>query len=280
MPEKRSVPTPLTVTASHRLSPELVRVDFHSDDLAAFTDSGFTDRYVKLVFPVPGVDYPEPFDMRAVRESYPPEHQPVIRTYTALDPDVDAGTVSIEFVVHGTEGVAGPWAVAAQPGDTLLANGPGGAYAPDPEADWHLFAGDESGLPAIRAALAALPDDAVAAAYVEVEGPGHEVDVPVPAKATLTWVHRGSDTRATMEAASGAEPPFLGAVRAQEWLPGRVQCFVHGEGEVVMKGIRPYLFIERQVPREDVSISGYWRRGRTEEGFRDWKSELRATEGA
>ena len=280
MAEKRSAPTRLVVTATTRLSPELIRVNFHADDLSAFAGSDFTDRYVKLVFPVPGVDYPEPFDMRTVRETFPPEQQPVVRTYTALDPDLAAGTVSIEFVVHGTEGVAGPWAVAAQPGDPLLANGPGGAFAPDPQADWHLLAGDEAGLPAIRAALAALPDDAVAAAYVEVEGPGHEVDVALPPQATLTWVYRGSDDRAAMEAASGAEPPLLGAVRTQEWLPGRVQCFVHGEGEVVMKGIRPYLITERQLPREDVSISGYWRRGRTEEGFRDWKSELRADEGA
>jgi hypothetical protein len=46
-----------------------------------------------------------------------------------------------------------------------------------------------------------------------------------------------------------------------------------------MHGIRPYLFRERKLDRGDVSISGYWRRGRTEEGFRDWKSELAAQEG-
>ena len=41
-----------------------------------------------------------------------------------------------------------------------------------------------------------------------------------------------------------------------------------------MKGVRPYLLTERSVPRSDTSISAYWRRGRTEEGFRVWKSEL------
>ena len=30
--------------------------------------------------------------------------------------------------------------------------------------------------------------------------------------------------------------------------------------------------------RADASISGYWRRGRTEEGFREWKSALAAAE--
>ena len=48
-----------------------------------------------------------------------------------------------------------------KPGDTVRLMGPGGAYAPDPAADWHLLAGDEAGLPALSAALEALPADAV-----------------------------------------------------------------------------------------------------------------------
>ncbi len=47
-----------------------------------------------------------------------------------------------------------------------------------------------------------------------------------------------------------------------------------------MHGIRPYLLRERGLARDQVSISGYWRQGRTEEGFRDWKSELAAAESA
>ena len=45
-----------------------------------------------------------------------------------------------------------------------------------------------------------------------------------------------------------------------------------------MHGIRPYLFKERGLGRDQVSISGYWRRGRSEEGFRRWKSELARAE--
>ena len=67
-------------------------------------------------------------------------------------------------------------------------------------------------------------------------------------------------------------------VRALDWLPGRVQVFVHGEAAEVMHGLRPYLFKERGLGRDQVSISGYWRRGRTEEGFRAWKSDLAAAE--
>ena len=159
---------------------------------------------------------------------------------------------------------------AAEPGDQLLVNGPGGAYRPDPSADWRLLVGDESALPAITAAVEALPENAVARVVVLVDSPDHEVGLPLPANSQLTWVHRSG---------ASADGHLEAAVRAVEWRRGRVQAFVHGEAQEVMHGIRPYLLKERNLPRTDVSISGYWRRGRSEEGFREWKSELAKVEG-
>ncbi|MFC7486326.1 siderophore-interacting protein [Knoellia sp. CPCC 206453] len=260
--------THLIVTSTEQLTPRLRRVWFRSNDLSAFDGNASTDRYVKLVFPKAGVVYPEPLDMKALRGTIPPEDMPVVRTYTALFPDVAAGTLAIDFVIHGDEGIAGPWAAAAQPGDTLLANGPGGGYRPDADADWYLLAGDESAAPAITAALADLPAEAVARVVILVDSPEHELELELPSGAVLTFVHReaGGD--------------LVEAVRALDWLDGRVDAFVHGEGNAVMHGIRPYLLRERGLDRKQVSISGYWRQGRTEEGFRDWKSELAAAESA
>ena len=73
------------------------------------------------------------------------------------DWDAESGRLTIDFVHHGDTGVAGPWAAAARPGDELLLLGPGGAYTPDPEADWHLMAGDAGVIPAIAASLARVP---------------------------------------------------------------------------------------------------------------------------
>lgn len=242
----------LVVTATQRLSPDMVRLRLAAEDrdafAAAFSGSAFTDRYVKLVLPV-GEDA-------------------VVRTYTALEPDVAAGTLAIDFVVHGTEGVAGPWAAQAAPGEKLSVRGPGGAYAPDPTADWHLLAGDSSALPALRAALAALPADAVGHAVVLVADAAHEQPLAAPAGVAVRWLHRAAGDR------------LVDAVRALPWSPGRVHAFVHGEAGAVMHGIRPYLLREREVPRRDASISGSWREGRTEETFREWKAELAAAEGA
>ncbi|WP_205849992.1 siderophore-interacting protein [Nakamurella flava] len=259
--------THLTVTRTEQLSPSLRRVHFHSDDLSAFADSFDTDRYVKLVFPQPGVVYPEPLDFRALRGVFPPEDMPVVRTYTALFPNVAAGTVAIDFVVHGDHGVAGPWAAAARPGDRLLVNGPNGAYRPDPTADWHLLVGDETAIPAITAALADLPASATARVFLLVEKPGHELDLPLPAGATVTWYYRS-------ESPDHGDGLLDTAVRSLPWLPGRVHVFAHGEAQEIMHRIRPHLLRERGLDRSQVSISGYWRQGRTEEAFREWKSEL------
>ena len=54
---------------------------------------------------------------------------------------------------------------------------------------------------------------------------------------------------------------------------GKVGWFVHGVAEMV-KDIRRYLFVDRSVPRADVSISGYWRTGMTEDGWQSSKHDF------
>ncbi|WP_183098460.1 siderophore-interacting protein [Nocardioides pelophilus] len=246
--------TLLTVTASQQLSPGMVRLHFRGDDLSAFVGVDHTDRYVKLIFGDP-----------ALLEQ---GQRPTMRTYTVIDPDPVEGTLAIDFVVHGTEGIAGPWASTALPGDTISVRGPNGAYSPDPTVDWHLFAGDEAAIPAIRQSLAALPDDAEGYVVIEVDAATHVQPLAAPDRLEVTWLYRSDP----------AQPGLAEAVRALPWRSGRVHAFVHGEAQAVMHEIRPYLFRERGVPRNDVSISGYWRKGRTEEAFREWKAQLAAAE--
>lgn len=261
--------TNLTVESTSWITPSIRRIAFRSDDLSAFAESRFTDRYVKLIFLKPGVAYPEPLDVKALRATFPPEDLPEVRTYTALFPDVEAGTLSIDFVVHGDEGVAGPWAAHARPGDTLLVNGPGGAYRPDPTADWHLLVGDESAIPAIVAALDVLDDDATVRVVLQVDKLGHEPPLTLPEPSIVTYVYRDRSSNA------GA---VLDAIRGLDWPTGRVHAFVHGEAQWVMNEVRPFLLKEKGLPRTEVSISGYWREGRNEAGFREWKAELSKAE--
>lgn len=256
----------LTVTRTESITAGLRRVWFQSNDLYSFRDSAETDRYVKLIFGKDGHPLPDEVDVRSMRrDGVPADQLPDVRTYTALFPDPDAGTLAVDFVMHGDEGVAGPWAARARAGDVLLANGPGGGYRPDRGADWHLLVGDESAFPAIGAALDDLGPSAVVRLVLATPSPAHRIPLSLGEQQTVAFVPADE---------------LVAAVRAVDWLPGRVQVFAHGEAQAIMHGVRPYLLKERGVPRADASISGYWRQGRSEDTFRVWKQELAAQEAA
>jgi NADPH-dependent ferric siderophore reductase len=148
--------TRLIVQRTELLTRRLRRVWFGGPDFNRYQPNRFTDCYVKLVFPRSGVVYPEPFDLPTIRRDLPSAQWPVQRTYTVRKHDPGAQQLAIDFVHHGDDGIAGPWSARAQPGDELLMLGPGGAYSPNPDADWHLFVADESALPAVAAALEVL----------------------------------------------------------------------------------------------------------------------------
>ncbi|MET9617397.1 siderophore-interacting protein [Kitasatospora indigofera] len=267
-PRRIRKPHTAEVVRTERITPHMQRVVLGGDGLAAFGADTHTDHYVKLLFPAAGVSYPEPFDLERIRAEFPREQWPVTRTYTVRSWDRELRQLAIDFVVHGDEGLAGPWAARAQPGDVVRFNGPGGGYTPDPAADWHLLAGDESALPAIAAALEALPAGAVVRAFVEVAGPEEEQKIATDAE--VVWLHRGD--RPFGEA-------LVEAVRALEFPPGRVHAFVHGEAGFV-KELRRQLRVEQGIPREDLSISGYWRLGHNEDGWqsskREWNAQVEA----
>ena len=247
-----------------RITPHLIRVVVGGADLDGFGAGAFTDHYVKLQIPPPGAPYSAPFDAEQVKAQLPREQWPRTRTYTVQHWDADRNRLTIDFVHHGDTGVAGPWAAAARPGDGLQLSGPGGAYTPDPAADWHLMAGDEAVLPAISASLARVPAGVPVHVVVEVDGPEDEVALETPGDLRLTWLHR--------TAHPGEEDLLVDAVRALAFPAGTVHAFVHGEAAAV-RALRRHLLVERGVPREALSVSGYWKRNRTEEGWREDKPE-------
>jgi NADPH-dependent ferric siderophore reductase len=241
------------------LTPRMVRVVLGGEDLAGFGAGEFTDHYVKLQFPPAGAPYAPPFDPAEVKASLPREQWPRMRTYSVRAFDADRGRLTIDFVVHGDTGLAGPWAAAAQPGDRIQFFGPGGAYAPDPAAPWHLLVGDPSVLPAIAASLARIPAGVPVLVLVEVDGPEDELPLETAGALDLRWVPR-------------EDGALLAAVRALDLPDGPGQCFVHGEATPVRE-VRKHLLLERGVDPGRLSVSGYWKRRRTEEQWRDDKAE-------
>ncbi|MFJ5937358.1 siderophore-interacting protein [Streptomyces sp. NPDC093071] len=255
--------TEARVVHTERITPHMVRLVLGGAGLDGFDAGEYTDHYVKLLFAPGGVTYPEPFDMERIREEFPREQWPTTRTYTVRAWDPERRELTIDFVVHGDEGLAGPWAARAEAGDTVRFLGPGGGYAPDEAADWHLLAGDESALPAIAAALERLPAGARAHTFVEIADAAEEQKLETAAGIDVTWLHRGD--RPVGEA-------LVEAVRALDFPAGDVHAFVHGEAGFV-KELRRHLRLDREVPRERLSISGYWRLGKSDEAWRAIKRE-------
>lgn len=235
----------LVVVGSTWLNPHVVRVRLGGPGFGQFQDRPETDKYVKLKFTTAA-----------------PESLAVTRTYTVRHVDPQAQALDIDVVVHGEEGLAGPWAARVQTGTPMSLFGPGGGFRPDPEADWHLFAGDLSAVSAIAASLEALPDTATGIALIEVETDDAVLDLVHPAGVEVRWI---VDPAHRTDCLADAVGELL-------WPDGRVEVFAHGERES-MKALRAMLFDERGLERSQVSLSGYWARGRTEDRFQAEKRE-------
>ena len=109
----------------------------------------------------------------------------------------------------------------------------------------------------MAASLERVPEGVPVHVLLEVDGPGDEIELATPGDLRLTWLHGGG---------------LAEAVAALEFPPGRVHAFVHGEASTVRE-VRRHLLTERLVAAEDLSASGYWKRSRTEEGWREDKAE-------
>ena len=266
----------LSVVRTEWLTPRMVRVIAGGPGFADLVGNptaplGSTDKYTKIIFAKPELALLPPYNLEALRESLPQEDWPVMRTYTIRWIDEAAQQVAIDFVVHGTEGIAGPWAASAVAGDPLVLGGVGGAYAPSADVDWHVLAGDESALPAISSALQAMAADARGVVHLEVEDDADVQPLRAPAGVRVDWILRGHD-RAVGRLADAVDASFDDALAVGDLsADATVQVFAHGERES-MKAIRAVL-ARRGVPRERFSLSGYWAYGRTEDRFQAEKRE-------
>lgn len=251
------------VQAIERLSPSMIRLVFGGGDLENFVPTPFTDQYINGYFVPPDAPYGVPFDLEEAKETGD-DFRPRPRRFTVRKWDVEKKHLTIDFVAHGDEGYAGAWAQRARIGDRLQFKGPGGAYHPDPEVDWHLFAGDESALPAISASIESLPAAKPCLAFVVVDGPEYEITIHSDSALQLIWLHRSK--------VSEPENALLNAIKSFDFPEGEYDVFVHGEaGEV--RSIRKHLLADRGIDESKSSISPYWRRNHTDEAWRSIKRQ-------
>ena len=240
----------LTVTAATQLTPNMRRLTLHGEDLASFPEDA-AGAYFKLTFPG---ENPE---------------RPVLRTYTVAQYRPAQNEIDVDFMLHsnpdGTAGgVAAPWSLQAQPGDSMAIFGPGPATFINTEADWYLLAADMTALPALAANLGRLPADAKGYVVIEILADEDQQDLPLPAGMELVWVvnpHPGSD-----------ESPLYHAIRKLTWLEGQAAVWAACEFKTMKKN-RAYFREDRGVEKSHLYISSYWKKGLQEEEHKVAKSE-------
>ncbi len=261
------------VQSVERLTPGMVRVILGEGDLDHFQSTGFTDEYINAQFVPESAPYDVPFEP-ADLEGVADELRPRPRRYTVRAWDDDRKRLTVDFVAHGDHGYAGPWAQRAVPGDRLQFKGPGGGYAPDPEAAWHLLVGDESALPAIASTLERLQPGSRAVALLVIDDPAHEQTLDSPGHFDVVWLHRCDSPQ--------PENLLVDAVAALDFAPGPIDLFVHGEADEI-GAVRRHLLVERALDLSESSISPYWRRNYDDEGWRvvkrQWLAEQTAAAG-
>ena len=248
-PRRRRRPfRPIEVVDVQRLGDRFVSVLF-TGALDGFEEV-LPAQHIKLMIPESGersVTLPENGPDGPIWPADRP--QPARRTYTPRRFDSAAGTLEVQFLLHG-DGPASAWAERAAVGDRLAIAGPGGRPVPlDPgEARW-IIAGDESAVPAIGTLLDALPADSVEAVYVE--GSKTEVgDAISDGWPAITWLPAD-------EAAPGAA---LNGVLSDPATVNGSRVWVACES-LAVRDIRRALFDRDKIAASHLVTRGYWRSG-------------------
>lgn len=219
----------LRVQGVQRLGGHFLRMRFAGDDLGDFVSASFDD-HIKLMLPV-----------------HAGAEQPVMRDYTPRAFDTVAGTLDIEFLLHG-DGAASEWASRATEGDEVGVGGPRGSFVVPMGFDWHLLVGDETALPAIARRLEELPAGAKAVVVVETGSAQDERDFTSRATVQPLWLRSGA-TATLADAVAGLALP---AGEGFAWAAGEAASIA---------AVRQALVGVHGLDKGRVRASAYWKRG-------------------
>lgn len=226
------------------LTPHMCRITLGGAGLTDFPRDQ-ASAYIKLIFP-------QEADAR-----------PLMRTYTvsAQREHLHSTEIDVDFALHEAQGPASTWARNAGCGDQILVGGPGPKKLINHEADWFLFIGDMTALPAITVNLALLPDDASGHAIIEITTEADRQILNKPKNVLIHWVVNAHPT--------ADRSPLLEQVKTLKktlaWPSGQpavwAACEFHS-----MRALRQYFKTEHaSLPKSHVYISSYWKLGRSED---------------
>lgn len=235
------------------VTPRMRRIRLAGTDVARF--AGLDALHLNLLLQHPDAKEPQwpSVGGNGLVQWPDPERRPRFRKYTVRQLDLSAGTLDIDFVLHADAGPGARFAESARPGDEVGVMGPGGGGLID--ADWYLFAGDETALPAIARMLEALPSDARGHALIEVADRGEVQDLQGPAGVDIRWLYRDTGTERLAGAVAGTCLPDDGS-RIYAWAGCEFEAF---------RAIRSDLRKQRGLQKHESLIVSYWRNGESDD---------------
>jgi len=245
----------LSVVAVERVTPGMVRITLAGIELAGFESSGPTD-HVKVFFPDPNTGELAVPTLTAEGMQPPGHGTPYPRDYTPRafrelgasgGPELD-----LDLVLHDGGGPAAGWASRAVVGQALVVAGPRGSKLIPEGFDSYLLACDETALPAVARWLELLPDGAPVRVLAEISSVDDEAYLPTLRGTEVLWLRR--------EGPPGTSQVLEHAVRACGTLGPRTYVWAGGEAGSLV-GVRRHLRHGLGLPRRQVEVEGYWRRG-------------------
>ena len=228
----------LEIVSNDQLTPHMQRLVLTAPELGSFSYQPGQD--VMLMVAVDG-------------------NRPVRRRYTIRDLDPARQRLTMDIVRHG-DGPGESWVRAARPGDTIEGIGPRGKIFPAQDADWHLFAADESGLAAVFAMVSSLPAGTRAIAALEIPEPADEQPLDAKAHVDLRWLPRSAGDGAGAIPPAGDPERLAGALAAVRLPDGHGHAYLFGEAKVVL-ALRE-MVANRGLTADQVSPKAYWGRGK------------------
>lgn len=181
----------LTVTDTRDVTPHMRRITFRCENAARFAN--LDALHLNLLIQQPGLAEPQwPFvGASGLIEWERPDLKPSMRKYTVRSIDLATSQLDIDFVLHADAGPGSSFAEAVTIGMEVGVLGPGGGGLMD--ADWYLFAGDETAIPAIARMLENLPADSSGAAYLEVSDAAEIQNLQTPVAIGIHWLIRNAE---------------------------------------------------------------------------------------
>ena len=236
----------LFVSKKEQICPNLLRITLTGQDLIDFPEQE-KGGYVKLMFP----------NLSSNDQSY--LHRPyTIRNFCKTNLEL-----VIDFANHkGNKGLATHWAQNTNLGDNILISGPGPKQNIPQNADWILFIGDMSALPAISTYLEDLDQNTEGIAVIEVLEEKDKISLKKPQNFEIYWI--------TNSSGFPKDSKLFEKVSSFEFLQGNPYIWVACEFNN-MKKIRNYFQNQKKIDRNFMYVSSYWKAGLDQEAHKMMK---------